>query len=717
MRRIANEFIDHACVGQTIEIEGQTMPFRPVAVTLGKTVNNGWGGFECCWARTMLATLVGGLEVPGGTLGTTVRLSRPMAERLKSVKAGPDGFMHFPLNPTDKAHWSPSPNIRNAYRTMVPLAADGPWSQALGPTHFSWLFLDDTPKGLPRVTLPDVWFVYRTNPAISFWDTKAVGEKMARFPFVVAFAYTLDETNHFADLLLPDATDLESLQLWRIGGTKYQEQFWDHQGYALRQPVVATQGQARDFTDIATELARRTGLAEKYVAAINKGAGGVPLKGEHGDFSLDPQRSHSREEIWDAVCRAASAELSDGAHAHGLDWWKEHGLATKPFPRRDWYLLPTLIEHGLRFELPYQERLLRVGTELGRRLHEHDMHWWDEQLKEYQALPVWKDFPALWQALIGQTGGRAEDYPFWLLTARSMQYAWGANVGMPLMKEVADNVTGHRGVIINTGAAAAARHRRRRRDRDRHAQAQRSRPRGGAPGHTPRHAAADRPVRSLGHAAGQRLRRAEHELAGDDVAGADRCHRFGRRHRARADRAGERGAEMTRWAMVADLRRCVGCQTCTASCKHANATPPGVQWRRVLDMEFGEYPDVQRAFVPVGCQHCDEPPCMEVCPTTATKQARRRHRHHRLRPVHRLRLLRRGLPLSGALQDRPRASFAYGDADGERDAAPRQRPPGGGDQVHVLRRAHRRRPGAGPDAGRRSRSHAGLRQRLHLRRR
>jgi phenylacetyl-CoA:acceptor oxidoreductase subunit 1 len=45
-----------------------------------------------------------------------------------------------------------------------------------------------------------------------------------------------------------------------------------------------------------------------------------------------------------------------------------------------------------------------------------------------------------------------------------------------------------------------------------------------------------------------------------------------------------------------------------------------VQWRRVLDMEFGEYPDVQRAFVPVGCQHCDDPPCMTVCPTKATKQ-------------------------------------------------------------------------------------------------
>jgi hypothetical protein len=59
---------------------------------------------------------------------------------------------------------------------------------------------------------------------------------------------------------------------------------------------------------------------------------------------------------------------------------------------------------------------------------------------------------------------------------------------------------------------------------------------------------------------------------------------------------------MTRYVMVADLRRCIGCQTCTAACKQANATPPGVQWRRVLDMEVGEYPNVRRVFVPTGCR-------------------------------------------------------------------------------------------------------------------
>ncbi len=77
---------------------------------------------------------------------------------------------------------------------------------------------------------------------------------------------------------------------------------------------------------------------------------------------------------------------------------------------------------------------------------------------------------------------------------------------------------------------------------------------------------------------------------------------------------------MTRWALTADLRRCIGCQTCTVSCKVTNATSPDVQYRKVVDIEEGEYPEVSRTFVPVGCMHCDDPPCLDVCPSTATKK-------------------------------------------------------------------------------------------------
>ena len=75
-----------------------------------------------------------------------------------------------------------------------------------------------------------------------------------------------------------------------------------------------------------------------------------------------------------------------------------------------------------------------------------------------------------------------------------------------------------------------------------------------------------------------------------------------------------------RWGMVVNLNSCVGCQTCTIACKHFNATTPGVQWRRVLDVELGRYPEVERLFLVVGCQHCAEPPCVPVCPTGATTQ-------------------------------------------------------------------------------------------------
>jgi phenylacetyl-CoA:acceptor oxidoreductase subunit 1 len=79
-------------------------------------------------------------------------------------------------------------------------------------------------------------------------------------------------------------------------------------------------------------------------------------------------------------------------------------------------------------------------------------------------------------------------------------------------------------------------------------------------------------------------------------------------------------SKLPRWGMVVDINRCVGCQTCTIACKHANDTQPGIQWRSVLDLEHGVFPNVQREFLVVGCQHCAEPSCVPVCPSGATKQ-------------------------------------------------------------------------------------------------
>jgi phenylacetyl-CoA:acceptor oxidoreductase len=181
----------------------------------------------------------------------------------------------------------------------------------------------------------------------------------------------------------------------------------------------------------------------------------VRLAAEHYDFSLDPAQRHDAETIWDRTCRAASAELTDGRESDGLDWFKEHGLRTRPISRLSWYLFPELRKKGIRFEMPFQERLYRVGLELGNRLHEQGIKWWDVQLEEYGGLPKVLDFPGIWEKETVRQGGAGalEQYPFWLITSRSMQYAWGSNAGIPLMNEVSGNVRGSKGVLINTQVA------------------------------------------------------------------------------------------------------------------------------------------------------------------------------------------------------------------------------------------------------------------------
>jgi len=72
-----------------------------------------------------------------------------------------------------------------------------------------------------------------------------------------------------------------------------------------------------------------------------------------------------------------------------------------------------------------------------------------------------------------------------------------------------------------------------------------------------------------------------------------------------------------RWGMVINTRRCTGCMACVVGCMAENGSPPGVAYRRVAEVEAGEYPQVMRMFMPTNCMHCDNPPCMKAAPAGA----------------------------------------------------------------------------------------------------
>src|SRR3990172_6747464 len=74
---------------------------------------------------------------------------------------------------------------------------------------------------------------------------------------------------------------------------------------------------------------------------------------------------------------------------------------------------------------------------------------------------------------------------------------------------------------------------------------------------------------------------------------------------------------MPRYAMAVDLDRCQGCRACMEACKVENNTVESVFWMYVFRLESGEFPDTKLSFLPRPCQHCDNAPCVKVCPVGA----------------------------------------------------------------------------------------------------
>ncbi|MFQ5854461.1 MAG: 4Fe-4S dicluster domain-containing protein [Anaerolineae bacterium] len=74
---------------------------------------------------------------------------------------------------------------------------------------------------------------------------------------------------------------------------------------------------------------------------------------------------------------------------------------------------------------------------------------------------------------------------------------------------------------------------------------------------------------------------------------------------------------MAKYGMVIDLDRCTGCRACMVACKVENNTPQANFWMYVFRFEEGEYPNTQVRFMPRPCMHCNNAPCVKVCPVGA----------------------------------------------------------------------------------------------------
>jgi Fe-S-cluster-containing dehydrogenase component/formate-dependent nitrite reductase membrane component NrfD len=74
---------------------------------------------------------------------------------------------------------------------------------------------------------------------------------------------------------------------------------------------------------------------------------------------------------------------------------------------------------------------------------------------------------------------------------------------------------------------------------------------------------------------------------------------------------------VTRFGFILDQRSCIGCHACTVACKQEHGVELGVFRTWVKYIEQGTFPDARRYFSVMRCNHCDDAPCVEVCPVTA----------------------------------------------------------------------------------------------------
>jgi Fe-S-cluster-containing dehydrogenase component len=77
-----------------------------------------------------------------------------------------------------------------------------------------------------------------------------------------------------------------------------------------------------------------------------------------------------------------------------------------------------------------------------------------------------------------------------------------------------------------------------------------------------------------------------------------------------------KGIPGKKFVMVIDLSRCKSVKACQSACNHAHELNPGDNWIKIYPMQDAEH--TAPYWEPTTCMHCDEPPCVKVCPVDAT---------------------------------------------------------------------------------------------------
>ncbi len=433
IRRIAREFVEHARIGSTIEIDGFVFPFRPASINTHRGVVAHRGGTYADLTGKIINMLVGNIEVPGGVLGNSQRgpLLAPDADGVVKpfAEAIPVPFK-FPPDHIDCREFYP--NKHTAPHLAIKAILE--------------------PEKYYHDYRVEAWMSVGANPIRKIAQPQLFVEGLKKIPFIVAIAYHMDEPTILADVVLPEHCDLERSVVTVLGGahqTISNEISGLHMA-RLRQPVPHLFN-TRHIDDIFTELAERLGILYGkggLYDRLNNGmdrtilSDGLNLNGE---FKLDPEKKYTLEEIFDRQLRGWRH-----GEGQGLNDLEKTGLIARRVPRKEFYTYYYFPENKTRHPF-YFERLKKVGDELRANLAKHNIAFPGIDDPEtifdlYRPVPHW----------VENAEFRApEEFDLWAITWRTPYFSNDVNnlAGNPWLAELSGQDSYDEGIYINRATA------------------------------------------------------------------------------------------------------------------------------------------------------------------------------------------------------------------------------------------------------------------------
>ena len=411
IRRIAREMARAAQIGSTIEIDGRTLPLRPAGYTYYRGAQAHKYSSMANHSYKMVNMLLGNIDAPGGHVG--VSLDDKM-ETLGHVKPGENGMIDVLTHPTGPTPPFSYPPNETHLGGFFPLG----WI----PGHLNHEVLSHPEKyGLDY--RPDTMLLCHANP---LWNVPGNRDTWYRIMRSMRFIFAVDiipnETNEFADIILPAHDFLESWNMLMNDAALTE-------GVSLRQPVTAPLYDTRSEEDIFYELAERLGFLDKWNDAINHSLG-LHMKPE---LLLERDRKHTNEEI-----ARRKGLLWNGRE---LDWYREHGHAVVPRRTQKWYR-PW---EGLRLRF-YIEDIVRSRDELKQKMEAAQVPFRDEWGWEcYQPLP---------RPLIDPVHTEPQEFDLYAISFKEIQLNFAETLGNPWIDDIVYRDPVHTTFLMNAGTGA-----------------------------------------------------------------------------------------------------------------------------------------------------------------------------------------------------------------------------------------------------------------------